>query len=110
VTFVHLEIHFYFTLPGGAASVTELAGRASADGMSHLALIDTNALYGVEAFGRACREKGVQPIIHKTGSIEGMLHDWGFTGQVDLFLLTRNVRDEGEVGRALDVLGPILLL
>ena len=46
---------------------------------------------------------------HKTGSIEGVLHDWGFTEQADLFLLTRNVRDESEVCRALDVLGPILL-
>jgi hypothetical protein len=47
---------------------------------------------------------------HQTDSIEGILHDWGFTEQADLFLLTRNVRDESEVGRAPDVLGPILLL
>ena len=47
---------------------------------------------------------------HKTGSIGGVLHDWGYTEQLDLFLLTRNVRDESDVCRALDVLGPILLL
>jgi len=47
---------------------------------------------------------------HKTGSIEGVLHDWGYTEQVDLFLLTRNVRDECEVYRALDLLGPLLLI
>jgi len=46
---------------------------------------------------------------HKTGSIEGALHDWGYTDQVDLFILTRNVRDEREVYRLLDVLGPALL-
>ena len=49
-------------------------------------------------------------LYHKTGSIEGVLHDWGFTEQVDLFLLTRNVRDESEVCRVLDVLGPLLLV
>ena len=47
---------------------------------------------------------------HKTGSMEGILHDWGFTQDVELFLLTRNVKDESEVYRALDVLGPRLLM
>jgi beta-lactamase class A len=46
---------------------------------------------------------------HKTGSDEGVLHDWGYTEQVELFLLTSNVRDETEVYRALDLLGPLLL-
>lgn len=46
---------------------------------------------------------------HKTGSITGVLHDWGYTDQVELFILTRNVRDESEVYRALDILGPALL-
>jgi beta-lactamase class A len=46
---------------------------------------------------------------HKTGSMEGVLHDWGYTEEVDLFLLTCNVRDESEVYRALDTLGPLLL-
>jgi len=47
---------------------------------------------------------------HKTGSIPGVLHDWGYTGDAELFILTRNVQDEGEVYRALDVLGPALLI
>lgn len=46
---------------------------------------------------------------HKTGSIEGVLHDWGYTENTGLFILTRNVRDESEVYRCLDVLGPALL-
>jgi len=48
-------------------------------------------------------------LYHKAGSIEGVLHDWGYTEQANLFLLTRNVRDESEVCRALDLLGPLLL-
>jgi beta-lactamase class A len=46
---------------------------------------------------------------HKTGSMEGVLHDWGFTPGVELFLLTRNVGDESQVYRMLDILGPRLL-
>ncbi len=46
---------------------------------------------------------------HKTGNIEGVLHDWGYTSGADLFLLTQNVRDEREVYRALDRLGPLLI-
>ena len=30
---------------------------------------------------------------HKTGSISGLLHDWGYTDQADVFLLTQNVQD-----------------
>jgi DNA polymerase-3 subunit alpha len=62
VGFVHLEVHSHFTLLGATPNVEELAARAAADGMSHLALTDTNALYGALAFTRACREAGVQPI------------------------------------------------
>lgn len=46
---------------------------------------------------------------HKTGNIEGVLHDWGYTRNADLFLLTQNVQDETEVYAALDRLGPLLL-
>ncbi len=46
---------------------------------------------------------------HKTGSIEGVLHDWGYTADADLFLLTQRVTDESAVYRALDRLGPALL-
>jgi beta-lactamase class A len=44
---------------------------------------------------------------HKTGSVEGVLHDWGFTDDCQVFLLTQKVTDEpaafelfGEIGRA----------
>ncbi len=53
--FSHLEVHSHYMLLGGASPVTDLAARAAADGMSALALTDTNALYGVVAFAKACR-------------------------------------------------------
>jgi beta-lactamase class A len=46
---------------------------------------------------------------HKTGSSEGILHDWGYTRDRELFLLTGNVEDERSVYGALDTLGPLLL-
>lgn len=46
---------------------------------------------------------------HKTGNIEGVLHDWGYTREADLFILTQDVRDEREIYKALDQLGPALL-
>ncbi len=46
---------------------------------------------------------------HKTGNVEGVLHDWGYTVGADIFLLTQNVRDETQVYHALDRLGPALI-
>ena len=44
---------------------------------------------------------------HKTGSMDGVLHDWGFTDDCQLFLLTQKVTHEpmvfelfGEIGKA----------
>jgi DNA polymerase III alpha subunit len=61
--FSHLEVHYDYTLLGGTSPVSDLAARTAADGMSALALTDTNALYGVVAFAKACRAAEVQPII-----------------------------------------------
>ncbi len=47
---------------------------------------------------------------HKTGNITGVLHDWGYTRDRDLFLLTQGVKDEREVYGVLGRLGPRLLL
>jgi DNA-directed DNA polymerase III PolC len=63
VNIAHLHVHSHFTLLGATPSVEQLATRAAGDGCTHLALTDTNALYGAVAFDRACRAVGVQPII-----------------------------------------------
>jgi DNA polymerase-3 subunit alpha len=61
--FTHLHVHSHFTLLGGTASVAELANQAAVEGMTHLALTDTNALYGAVAFARACQAAGIKPIL-----------------------------------------------
>jgi beta-lactamase class A len=55
-------------------------------------------------------ERDTVAFCHKTGNIPGVLHDWGYTGDTDLFLLTQNVKDEGEVYDVLSRLGSKLLL
>lgn len=50
----------------------EVAARVAAEGMTHLALTDTNALYGAVAFAKACREVGVQPILGMTATVAPM--------------------------------------
>ena len=44
-------------------SVQALVDRAVDDGLSHLALTDTSALYGAVQFFNACLEAGIQPIV-----------------------------------------------
>ena len=70
MAFTHLEVHSNLTLLGATPSIEALASRASADGFAHLALTDTNALYGAVAFARACRTQGVQPLIGMTVTLQ----------------------------------------
>jgi DNA polymerase-3 subunit alpha len=65
----HLHVHSHYTLLGGTASVDKLAAQAAAGGMTHLALTDTNALYGAVAFAKACRATGVEPILGMTATV-----------------------------------------
>jgi DNA polymerase-3 subunit alpha len=62
----HLEVHSHFSLLAATPSPADLATRAAAEGMSHLALTDSGALYGAVAFSRACRAAGIAPIVGMT--------------------------------------------
>ena len=65
----HLAVHSWYTLLGATAPVASLAQRAAEDGMTHLALTDTHALYGAVAFARACAAAGIQPILGLTARV-----------------------------------------
>jgi DNA polymerase-3 subunit alpha len=62
-SFTHLHVHSQYTLLGATASVEDLARYAASEGLSHLALTDTNVLYGAVSFVRACHKYDVQPIV-----------------------------------------------
>jgi DNA polymerase III subunit alpha len=67
--FTHLHVHSHYSLMGATLTLPELVSLARRDGMSQLALTDTNALYGVVAFARECRAHGIRPIIGMTVSM-----------------------------------------
>lgn len=47
---------------------------------------------------------------HKTGSMNGVLHDWGFTDSCEVFLFTQKVADEPAVFEVFGELGKACLL
>lgn len=61
--FVHLHVHSEYSLLDGAARIRDLTDRAAELGMSALALTDHGVMYGAIPFYRACRAKGIKPII-----------------------------------------------
>ncbi|MFZ4849820.1 MAG: DNA polymerase III subunit alpha [Caldilinea sp.] len=67
---VHLNVRSWFSLLCATASVEALAERAAQTHMAHLAIADTNVLYGAVAFQRACLAAAVQPIIGMTACVE----------------------------------------
>lgn len=64
--FTFLHVHSHYSLLGGTASIPQLVQRAQADDYRHLALTDSNGLYGAVAFARECRTANIQPIIGMT--------------------------------------------
>ena len=67
--FTHLHVHSHYTLLGATPAIPALVARARADGLSQLALTDTNALFGVVAFARECRANGLRPIVGMTATV-----------------------------------------
>jgi DNA-directed DNA polymerase III PolC len=64
-----LHVHSHFSLLGATASPSELVARAQRDGLSQLALTDSNGLHGAVGFARACTAAGIRPIIGMTASL-----------------------------------------
>ncbi len=83
VPFTHLEVHSNLTLLGATPSPEALAARAAGEGMTHLALTDTNALYAAIAFARACDKAGVQPIVGMTVTLQRPASGAARPGQAD---------------------------
>ena len=61
-SYTHLHVHSHYSLLRATPPVATLAARAAQDGLARLALTDTNALYGMVAFARACQAVNVLPI------------------------------------------------
>ncbi len=61
--FVHLHNHSDYSLLDGAASIKSLVDKAESLGMKHLAITDHGNMFGVLRFYKACKAKGINPII-----------------------------------------------
>lgn len=62
-SFVHLHVHSEYSLLDGAARMEELVSQAANLGMTSLALTDHGVMYGAIAFYKACKQRGIKPII-----------------------------------------------
>ncbi|MDF2963166.1 MAG: subunit alpha of polymerase, partial [Paenibacillus sp.] len=61
--FVHLHVHSEYSLLDGAARIDDLVGQAAGLGMKALALTDHGVMYGAIPFYKACKRRGIKPII-----------------------------------------------
>jgi DNA polymerase-3 subunit alpha len=61
--FVHLRTHTEYSVVDGTLRVDDAAVAARADGQPALAITDLSNLFGAIKFYKACRGKGVKPII-----------------------------------------------
>ncbi len=61
--FVHLRTHSEYSVVDGTLRIDEAAAAARKDGQPALAITDLDNLFGAVKFYKACRGKGVKPII-----------------------------------------------
>ncbi|MEO5686771.1 MAG: DNA polymerase III subunit alpha [Burkholderiaceae bacterium] len=63
MAFVHLRTHSEFSVVDGTLRIDDAAPAAKADGQVALGITDLSNLFGAIKFYKACRGKGVKPII-----------------------------------------------
>ncbi|MEC0694084.1 DNA polymerase III subunit alpha [Bacillus atrophaeus] len=69
MSFVHLQVHSGYSLLNSAAAVEELVKEADTLGYTSLALTDDHVMYGAIQFYKACKARGIKPIIGLTASV-----------------------------------------
>ncbi len=63
MSFVHLRVHSEYSVVDGTLRISDAAAAAAADGQPAMALTDLNNLFGAVKFYKACRGKGVKPLL-----------------------------------------------
>ncbi|MFN3376580.1 MAG: DNA polymerase III subunit alpha [Burkholderiaceae bacterium] len=61
--FVHLRLHTEFSVVDGTTRIDEVVKAAATDRQPALAITDLNNLFGAIKFYKACRSKGVKPLL-----------------------------------------------
>ena len=70
--FIHLRLHTEFSVVDSTNRVDDVVDAAAADGQGALAITDLNNLFATVKFYRACRSKGVKPVVGAEVIVEGM--------------------------------------
>lgn len=63
MAFVHLRLHTEYSVVDGTLRIDDAAAAAAADGMPAMAITDLDNLFGAVKFYKACRGKGIKPVI-----------------------------------------------
>lgn len=63
MSFVHLHSHTHYSLLDGAGRLNDMVNKAGDLGMDALAITDHGNLFGAVEFYKACKSKGIKPII-----------------------------------------------
>lgn len=92
MAFVHLHVHTEFSLLDGYAPVEKVVQRAVDLKMPALAITDHGNMYGVVKFYKACKKKGIKPIIGCEVYVtdDRMRKDSGVRKAYHLILLAQN--------------------
>ena len=61
--FTHLHVHTEYSLLDGSNKIKEYVARVKELGMDSAAITDHGVMYGVIDFYRACKAKGIHPVI-----------------------------------------------
>ena len=61
--FVHLRLHSEFSITDGIVRLDDAIKRAVKDGMPALGMSDLMNIFGMVKFYKACRGKGIKPIV-----------------------------------------------
>jgi DNA polymerase III subunit alpha len=88
MSFVHLRTHTEFSVVDGTLRIDDAAAAAKADGQVALGITDLANLFGAVKFYKACRGKGVKPVIGADVWIEPLEGTGG--GATRLLLLVQN--------------------
>ena len=61
--FVHLHLHTEYSLLDGECRISEIPQAVADAGQTACAITDHGVMYGAVEFFRACKAKGIKPII-----------------------------------------------
>ena len=91
MSFVHLRTHTEFSVVDGTLRIDDVAAAARADGQLALGVTDLSNLFGAVKFYKACRGKGVKPIVGVDVWLDP-LPDGGDRGPTRLALLVQDTQ------------------